>query len=114
MNFLLLKLNQKNKQRFGQGIKSPTIMEWIYVDGASLVAQINGKESLCNAGDPGSIPGWGRSPGEENGYPFQYSCLENSMDREVWWATVHGECGGRGVTKSGTQLRACVTFFRER
>ena len=40
------------------------------------------KESACSAGDPGSIPGAGRSPGEENGNPFQYSCLENSMDRE--------------------------------
>ena len=39
------------------------------------------KESACNAGDPGSIPGLGRSPGEETGYPFQYSCLENPMDR---------------------------------
>ena len=39
------------------------------------------KESSCNAGDPGSIPGLGRPPGERNGYPLQYSCLENSMDR---------------------------------
>ena len=44
----------------------------------------------CNAGNPGSIPGLGRSPGEENGKPLQYSCLENPMDRGVWWATVHG------------------------
>ena len=50
----------------------------------------DGKESACNAGDPGSNPGSGRSPGEGNGYPFQYSCLENSMDREAWQATVHG------------------------
>ena len=49
----------------------------------------DGKESACNAGDPGLIPGSGRSPGEENGKPFWYSCLENSMDREVWQATVH-------------------------
>jgi len=56
------------------------------------------KESTFSAGDPGSIPGSGRSPGEENGYPLQYSCLENSMDRGAWWATVHG------VTKSQTQL----------
>ena len=49
-----------------------------------------GKESACNAGDPGSIPGWGRSPGEGNGYPLQYSFLENSMDKGAWWATVHG------------------------
>ena len=40
-----------------------------------------GKESACSAGDPGSIPGLGRSPGEGNGYPLQYSCLDNSMDR---------------------------------
>ena len=50
----------------------------------------DGKESTCNAGDPGSIPGSGRSPGEANGYPIQYSCLENSMDRGAWWDTVHG------------------------
>ena len=50
----------------------------------------DGEESACSAGDPGSVPGSGRSPGEGNGYPPQYSCLENSMDRGVWWATVHG------------------------
>ena len=55
------------------------------------------KESAHNAGDPGSIPGPGRSPGERNGYPLQYSCLENPMDRGVWWVTVHG------VAKSLTQ-----------
>ena len=49
-----------------------------------------GKESTYNAGDPGSIPGSGRCPGEGNGNPLQYSCLENSMDRGAWWATVHG------------------------
>ena len=49
-----------------------------------------GKESARNAGDSGSIPGSGRFPGEENGNPLQYSCLENSMDRGAWWATVHG------------------------
>ena len=47
------------------------------------------KESACNAGDPGLIPGPGRSPRERNGYPLQYSCLENFMDRGTWWATVH-------------------------
>ena len=50
----------------------------------------DGKESACNAGDPGSIPGLGRSPGEGNGYLLQYSCLEKSIDREVWQARVHG------------------------
>ena len=52
----------------------------------------DGKETSCNAGDPGSDPGLGRSPGEGNGYPFQYSCLENSMDYSPW------------VTKSQTGL----------
>ena len=50
----------------------------------------NGKKSACHAGNPGSIPGLIRSPGEGLGNPHQYSCLENPMDREVWWATVHG------------------------
>ena len=50
----------------------------------------DGKVSACNAGDPGSIPGSGRSPGEGNGNPLQYSCLENPMDWEACWATVHG------------------------
>ena len=56
------------------------------------------KESASNAGDPGSIPGLGRSPREGNGNPLQYSCLENSMDRGAWWTTVHG------VTESLTRL----------
>ena len=56
------------------------------------------KESACNAGDPDSIPGSGRSPGEGNDYPLQYSCLENPMDREAWQATVHE------ITKSWTRL----------
>ena len=48
-------------------------------------------ERIClHAGDSGLIPRSGRSPGEENGNPLQYSCLENSMDRGVWWATVDG------------------------
>ena len=50
----------------------------------------DGKESTCNAGDLGLIPGLGKSSGDGNGYPLQCSCLENSMDREVWWATAHG------------------------
>ena len=48
------------------------------------------KTSACNAGDLGLIPGLGRFPGEGNGYPLQYSCLENPMDGGAWWATVHG------------------------
>ena len=50
----------------------------------------DGKESSCSAGDLGSVPGSGRSSGEGHGNPLQYSCLENSMDRRAWWATVHG------------------------
>ena len=50
----------------------------------------DGKEFACSAGDQGLIPGSGRSPGDGNGYPLQYSCLENSRDRGAWWATVHG------------------------
>ena len=48
------------------------------------------KESACQCRRQGSIPVWGRSPGEGNGNPLQYSCLENPMNREAWWATVHG------------------------
>ena len=63
---------------------------------------LNGKESACNAGasgDMGLIPGSGRSAGEGNGNPFQYSCLENPVDRGASWATVHG------VAKSQTRLK---------
>ena len=56
------------------------------------------RESACNAGDPVLIPGSGRSPGEGNGNPLQYSCLENPVDRGAWWATAHG------VTRVGHDL----------
>ena len=55
----------------------------------------DGKESACNRGELGSIPGSGRSPGERNGNPLQNFCLENSMDRGDWWATVHGDAKSR-------------------
>ena len=58
----------------------------------------DGKESACSEGDLGSIPQLGRSPGEGNSNPLQYSCLENAMDRGAWWAIVHG------TAKSWTQL----------
>ena len=61
------------------------------------------KESTCNAGDLGSIPGLGRSSGGGHGNPLQYSCLENPMDRGAWQATVHR------VTKSQTQLKQLST-----
>ena len=58
----------------------------------------DGKAFICNVGDLGLILGLGRSPGTGTGYPLQYSCLENSMARGAWWATVHG------IAKSRTQL----------
>ena len=63
------------------------------------------KASACNVGDPGSIPGSGRSPGEGNGNSLQYSCLENPMDGGAWWAIVHG------VTKSRTRLSDFTFLF---
>ena len=69
---------------------------WWVIMQEDFPAGSDGKESACNAGDLGSIPGLGRSSGEGNGNPLQYSCLENSTDRGACWATVHG------VTKSQT------------
>ena len=69
------------------------------------MAQWKVKASACNAGDLGSIPGSGRSPGEGNGNPLQYSCLENPMDRGAWQAIVHG------VPKSRTRLSDYHSFL---
>ena len=69
-----------------------TIHDWGFPGGS------DGKESACNVGDLGSIPGLGRSPAEGKVYPLQYSCLENSMDGRAWQATAYG------VAKSRTQL----------
>ena len=66
----------------------------------------DGKASVYNAGDPGSIPGLGRSPGEGNGNPLQDYCLENPMNRRAWQATVHG------VAKSRIQLRDFTSLIR--
>ena len=71
---------------------------WALKLGMSFPGGSDGKESACNAGDPGSVPGLARSSGEVNGNPLQYSCLENPMDRGAWWATIHG------VTKNQIQL----------
>ena len=68
-------------------------VSWVFLGGS------DSKESACNAGDLGSIPGLGKSPGEGNGNPLQYCYLENAMDRGAWQATVHG------VAKSWTRLR---------
>ena len=75
-----------------------------------FLAGCAGKELPVNAGDArsmGLIPGLGRSPGEGNGNPLQYSCLENSMDREAWQAIVHG------VSKSRTRLSMHDTMHDE-
>ena len=63
------------------------------------------KASASNVGDPGSIPGSGRSPGEGNGNPLQYSCLENPMDRRAWQATVHRVTQNRRVAQNQTRLK---------
>ena len=71
-----------------------------YTVGGNVVfpGSSDSKASACNVGDPGSIPGLGKFPGEGNGTPLQYSCLGNARDREAWWATVHG------VTRVGHNL----------
>ena len=76
---------------------------------ASLVAQM--VKTACNAGDSGLIPGWGRSPGEGHGNPFQYSCLENAMERRAWQATVHEVAKSQGhnsATNMITNLGSCM------
>ena len=65
-----------------------TLCIYIYIYLQGFPSSSAGIKSACSAGDLGSIPGSGRSPGEVNGYPFQYSCLKNSMDRRVWRTTV--------------------------
>ena len=69
-----------------------------------------GKESVCNAGDLGLIPGLGRSPGEENGNPRQYSCLENPMDRETWRAIVYGVAKELDTTEHAHMAKYKILF----
>ena len=71
----------------------------------------NSKESACEAGDQDSIPELGSSSGEGNGNPLQYSCLENSMDREAWQATVHGVTKTEWLTQSNCYLSSTFFFF---
>ena len=78
----------------GLGPQNSVLPNWGFPCGS------DSKESACNAGDPGSIPGSGRSPGEGNSNPLQYSCLENPIDREAWWATVHGVTKEPDVTEN--------------
>ena len=88
--YLLLKILPRKQSR-GQ-ITNKWPVKWGFSSSSA------GKKSVCNAGDPASIHGLERFPGEGIGYPMQYSCLENSIDRGAWQTTVHG------VTKSRTQL----------
>ena len=80
--------------------KEPVLCHFIFPSGTVVK---NSPVSAGDAGNSGSIPGLGRSPGEGNGYALQYSCLENPMDRGVWWTTVHG------VAKSQTWLKQLST-----
>ena len=76
--------------------KCMAVIKYMQTLAGGLPGGTSGKESACNAGGLGLIPGWGRSPGGGNSNPLQYSCLENPMDRGAWWATIHG------ATKSQT------------
>ena len=79
----------------------------IYLFLISFPGGSDSEESAFNTVEPGLISGSGRSPGEGNGNPLQYSCLENSIGRGIWWATVHG------VAKSWTRLSNQTFTFRE-
>ena len=86
-----------NLSRFQVGYSERTLgrkgfwnLKATLLDTGGFPGGLDGKESACNAGDPGSILGSGRYPGEGNGYPLQYSYLENFMDRGYWNVTVHG------------------------
>ena len=92
--------------QFGKAFLNITVVDFskivfFYTEYISCAGSVpggsDGKESACNVGDPGSVPRLGRSPGEGNDNPLHYSCLENSVDRGAWRATVHG------VAKSQTR-----------
>ena len=72
---------------------------------SEVVLVVKNLHPLQETGDVGSIPGLGRSPGEGHGNPLQYSCLENHLDREAWWTTVHR------IANSWTQLKQRGTYF---
>ena len=95
---------EQNIQYHSNPILCPTTaaeeakVDQIYEDLWGFPSGSDGKESVCNAGDSGSIRGSGTLPGEGNGYPLQYSCLEDSMEKGARWAIIHG------VTESQTRL----------
>ena len=101
-------INNTDKRIKGKGTQSFQLMKkkFLTQPNTRLPGGSEVKASACNARDLGSIPGSGRSPGEGNGNPLQYSCLENPMEGGAWWATVHG------VAKSWTRL-SNFTFTSE-
>ena len=80
--------------------KIPSLtLGWLIVLILGFPGGSGSKESACNAGDLGLMPGSGRSPGEGNGNPLQCSCMRNPMDREAWWAIVHGDAKELDMTE---------------
>ena len=97
-NFMLTLLKHKFLFPNNDFRAMPTVHLWNYTHTRGFPGDSDSKESVCNAGDSGSIPGSGRSPEEGIGYPDLYSCLEISMDKWAWKTAIHG------IAKSGTQL----------
>ena len=91
-------LQAKGKHQNAREETSSDQLIWLLLSISCFPGDTVVKNLPLNAGEAGSIPGFGRSPGVGNGNPFQYSCLENSINRGIWWATVHR------VAKSWTQL----------
>ena len=86
-------VRDERRRKLSVVIKGQHVLFW------GFPGDSEGKKSACTAGDPGLTPGSGRSPGEGNGSPLQYSCLENPKDGGDWWAAVHG------VAQSWTRLK---------
>ena len=86
------------------------VINLLHICFCGLPRWLSGKESACNAGDPDLIPGSWRSPGEGNGNPFQYSCLENPMDGGAWYATLDGVAKNQTWLSDFTSLEHSLTL----